>query len=137
MNSPSTKEPMIILELEGVEIDYCPGRGGIWLDSGELELLLEETAEKDKLLSSFEVNKFSKERLLKCPICNSKMEKVSVGHDQKITIDKCKKSHGLWFDEGELLSVIKMGSLDKKNKVIKLLREMFGYTINKNQAGGK
>ena len=137
MNSPSTKEPMIVLELEGVEIDYCPGSGGIWLDSGELELLLENTIEKDHLLSSFEVDDKSKERPIKCPICNTKMEKVLVGKNEKITIDRCKKNHGLWFDEGELLRVIELGSLDKNNKIIALLNEMFGHKLNKNMSGGK
>ena len=33
---------MITLELEDVEIDHCLDCGGIWLDAGELELLLDE-----------------------------------------------------------------------------------------------
>ena len=137
MNSPTTKEPMIILELEGVEIDYCPGSGGIWLDSGELELLLEDTEEKNILLSSFEVDYQSKEKPVKCPICNSKMEKVLVGKEKNITIDRCKKNHGLWFDEGELLSVVELVSIDKNNKIIKLLKEMFFHNINSKGSGGK
>jgi Zn-finger nucleic acid-binding protein len=44
---------MIILELDKVEIDHCLLCGGIWLDEGELELLLEGTSEKDKNSNSY------------------------------------------------------------------------------------
>ncbi len=40
MNCPVCKEPMIVLELDEVEIDHCISCGGIWLDAGELELLI-------------------------------------------------------------------------------------------------
>jgi Zn-finger nucleic acid-binding protein len=39
MICPSCKNQLIILEFNKVEIDYCPECSGIWLDSGELELL--------------------------------------------------------------------------------------------------
>ena len=39
MDCPACKEAMITLELEEVEIDYCPDCGGIWLDAGELGVL--------------------------------------------------------------------------------------------------
>jgi len=37
MRSPTSNEPMLVLELAGIEIDYCPMTHGIWLDAGELE----------------------------------------------------------------------------------------------------
>ena len=40
------QEPMIVLELDDIEIDYCVICAGIWLDAGELELLLEDSKEK-------------------------------------------------------------------------------------------
>ena len=55
MNCPHCKEPMIILELNEVEIDYCHDCSGIWLDAGELDLLLENTEGKEKMLSSFKL----------------------------------------------------------------------------------
>ncbi len=137
MDSPTNKEPMIILELEGVEIDYDPVSEGIWLDAGELELLLEDSEEKDNLLKSFEIDHRNKEKRIKCPICNSKMNKVLIGNESKITIDECKKGDGLWFDRGELIDVIELGSIDKKNKIVTLLKEMFYYNLNITQSGGK
>ena len=39
MDCPACKEPLIVLELNEVEIDNCVSCGGIWLDKGELERL--------------------------------------------------------------------------------------------------
>ena len=125
MDCPVCKEPMIVFELEGVEIDYCCSCKGIWLDSGELGLLLENAIDKEKLLSSFEIDIKSKEKKRKCPICLKKMKKVNVGSTKKILIDKCKNDHGLWFDGGELAEIIKMGNLDRENRIITLLEGIF------------
>lgn len=39
--SPITGEPMVQEVIHGIVIDRCPTSGGIWLDRGELEQLLE------------------------------------------------------------------------------------------------
>ncbi len=126
MDCPLCREAMIVLELDEVEIDHCISCGGIWLDAGEVELLLENSAEKDSLLSSFKVDKNTKERPRKCPICLRRMEKVLCGTDKKILIDKCRRNDGIWFDTGELEEIIKMGSFGKDNRVLNLLKDMFG-----------
>jgi len=117
---------MIVLELNEVEIDHCISCRGIWLDAEELELLLEDSDEKDSFLSSFEVDKRTKEKRRRCPICLKKMDKVLCGMDQKIRIDKCRKNEGIWLDEGELGEVVEMGSFDKNNTVLNLLKDIFG-----------
>jgi hypothetical protein len=38
--SPITGEPMIQKSFHGVTIDVCPTSGGVWLDAGELEMLM-------------------------------------------------------------------------------------------------
>ena len=129
MKCPVCDELMIVLELEEIEIDYCTECEGIWLDGGELELLLEEASEKKGLLSSFKVDNSSSEKKIHCPICFKKMEKVLVGSGSKILIDRCKNHHGLWFNKGELFEVVKLGSLDKENKILTLLREIFKHKL--------
>ena len=126
MNCPVCKEPMIVLELEEVEIDNCTSCRGIWLDEGELELLLEEAAAAENYLASFAVDRQSHEKSRKCPICSKRMEKVTAGGDQKIRIDKCKKNHGIWFDRGELEDIIAQTTGQEDNRVLHLLQEMFG-----------
>lgn len=49
--SPVTGEPMEEIAIHGVLVDRCKTSGGIWLDAGELELLMEAAkaeAGKDK-----------------------------------------------------------------------------------------
>ncbi len=42
MKCPVCKEPDLVMsERQGIEIDYCPGCRGIWLDRGELEKIVE------------------------------------------------------------------------------------------------
>jgi Zn-finger nucleic acid-binding protein len=117
---------MITLELAQVEIDYCVACHGIWLDAGELEMLLGDAAKAKKLIGSFQVDAKSAEKPRKCPICDKKMEKVIVGHDKPVLlIDRCAKGDGLWFDEGELQDITARAKLDPDNKIQKLLANMF------------
>lgn len=129
MKCPVCDELMIVLELEEIEIDYCTECEGIWLDGGELELLLEEVSEKEELLSSFKVDDSSSEKKIHCPICIKKMEKVFVGSKNKILLDRCKNHHGLWFNKGELFKVVKLGRLDEENKILTLLKEIFKHKL--------
>ena len=127
MDCPVCKNAMITFELDDVEVDSCLDCGGIWLDAGELEMLLGDPCESKKLLLSFKKAEKCKEEPRKCPICLKKMQKILVGPDSATQlIDKCGKGHGLWFDKGELQDVLKIGSFDQGQKVQKLLAEMFG-----------
>jgi len=45
--SPITGEPMLQEVIAGVVIDRCPKSGGIWLDAGELEQLIEASKKED------------------------------------------------------------------------------------------
>jgi Zn-finger nucleic acid-binding protein len=119
---------MITLELEDVEIDYCTDCGGIWLDAGELELLLGEPGEAEDLLNSFKIDSRSAESVRNCPICDKKMQKIIAGVSvPALLIDKCRKGDGLWFDAGELRDIVGRAQLDKDNKIQKLLTDMFEY----------
>ena len=122
---------MVVFELDEVEIDHCLGCRGIWLDSGELELLLESVQEKNQVLTSFEIDKTSHEKKRKCPICLKKMDKVSWGKDKKVLIDKCRNGDGIWFDAGELCEVIDTVSIDRNNKIISMLKDVFRNSLTK------
>ena len=52
MICPVCKNPMVVLELDQIEIDHCLNCGGIWLDAGELELLLETEEERSRFIKS-------------------------------------------------------------------------------------
>ena len=129
MKSPVSNEPMLVLELAGIEVDYCPLTQGIWLDAGELEALYEDSHAAARLIASFVPDPSSREKKVRCPICNRKMEKVRVR--DTVIIDRCIKDHGLWFDEGELLQVLEMEAGEQEEKIINLLKEMFRHNHKK------
>lgn len=130
MDCPVCKTPMIILELNQVEIDYCGSCDGIWLDAGELELLLGDSSEKDRLMASFSEAAGHGEKPRRCPRCTKKMNKVHVGSNKDVLVDKCRREHGIWFDRGELHQVVALGSSEGGgSKVFELLNDMFEYKL--------
>jgi Zn-finger nucleic acid-binding protein len=127
MDCPVCTAAMITMELNEVEIDHCIDCGGIWLDAGELEMLMENVEKATNLLESFQNPSICEEISRKCPICLKKMEKVIVGTENPpLLLDKCKKGDGLWFDSGELEDVCAKAKLDDDSKIVKLLADMFG-----------
>jgi len=124
---------MITLELADVEIDFCTGCSGVWLDAGELEQLLGDSQNTAGLLKSFKIDTQSAEKPRKCPICLKKMQKVNVSlAESPLLLDKCAKGDGLWFDKGELQDILNTAQLDKDSKIQKLLADMFGSKRDTN-----
>ena len=136
MICPVCENPMVVLELDQIEIDHCLHCGGIWLDAGELELLLDTDEDRERLKSFLIEDDSVKEKKYPCPICNKKMTKVFVGEEKKILIDKCIKNHGLWLDKGELEDVIELSSQNREGKIIHLLKQMFESNLSSKNNGG-
>jgi Zn-finger nucleic acid-binding protein len=45
MNCPVCKDTKLVMaERQGIEIDYCPGCRGVWLDRGELDKIIDRSA---------------------------------------------------------------------------------------------
>ena len=126
MNCVTCKEPMVVLELRGVEIDHCLACGGIWLDAGEIELLIDSKPETGSLLEQLGERRNRQAGKRKCPICLKKMEVINIGPNDEVQIDRCWKNHGLWFDRGELETVLTIFDADSHSAVHGLLKSMFG-----------
>ena len=138
MNCPTCKSAMITLELTEVEVDHCVHCGGIWLDTGELEILMDDPAKTKQLLDSFEEDPAVVEQTRRCPICEKKMAKVAVGRSKpRLLIDKCRRTDGLWFDKGELQDILDRGELDKDSRIRRLLADMFGQDGRKQCPGSE
>lgn len=131
MNCPACGKAMIVLELDRVEVDHCISCGGIWLDSGELELLLEDAVERDVFLSDFQKDQDCSEKPLKCPICLRRMEKIRITGEQRVCIDRCRHNDGIWLDRGELEEILEMKRFGADSRVLALLREIFAGQSSK------
>ena len=111
MDCPVCKEPMVVLEYESVEVDYCVCCEGVWLDAGELELLFgDDQACHDFLNAGSPADAARGEKPRRCPV----------------TYDRCRQGDGIWLDGGELAEILKHGAASQTDeRVGNLLRDMF------------
>ena len=106
MNCPACNEPLIVLEHDAVEIDYCCSCRGIWLDHAELALLFDDPYKVTAFLDTLVPDTTGNERPRNCPICRTKMDKVATPGTVTILLDRCGRGHGVWLDDGELGRVL-------------------------------
>lgn len=91
---PRCNIPMKLQTKKGVEIDRCPKCKGIWFDANELDRLTGEKSLEGLIFTARVLGK-----VLDCPVCNEKMQFVTV---DGITVDHCQKCDGVWLDDGEM-----------------------------------
>jgi len=126
MDCPVCKEAMMVIEYEKIELDYCDSCRGVWLDEGELDLLFGNHQITHGFLTSGNPAKAQGETSRLCPICDTVMKKAVTGGSESVVYDHCPEEHGLWFDHGELLSVLQQGILaGEEAVVVQWLREIF------------
>ncbi len=99
-------QPLITCEYDQLEIDYCISCGGVWLDHGELSLILSDAGASEGQLLALSGESAATVSRRKCPICSKKMEQVGFAETGGPTLDRCVRGHGIWFDRGELETVI-------------------------------
>jgi Zn-finger nucleic acid-binding protein len=132
---PVCKEPMIVVEHEKIELDYCTTCLGVWFDAGELALLLESL---DLEVGEFNIadimtlpEKKIAEKKRRCPVCGKKMQKAAIGNDPEVVIDVCTWGEGMWFDGDEVGHVIRQlldkpsAELGAPDRVVTFLGEVF------------
>ncbi len=135
MICPSCNRDMIVVEHNKIELDYCPACRGVWFDSGELELLLEEAgfagpvSPLDNILRPAEIRSPEKKR--KCPVYQRQMGEIAIGKEPVVFIDCCRQGDGLWFDGGELGQLVEQlveppgGEPSHHQQMLTFLKEVF------------
>jgi len=150
MDCPSCSVPLIVVEREGIELDYCPRCKGLWFDAEEVEALNESLGLEAEIPDITPRPKArTKEKGRKCPRCGKGMEKIYMGEKPPIVIDRCRNGHGLWFESGELGQAIRQylsarGQLKQffedaksgQRHVIRFLGEVLSGT-EEGEGGGK
>lgn len=58
MTCPHCQETLVLINRQGVDIDYCPACKGVWLDRGELDKII---ARSDENSSPSSFNMFDEE----------------------------------------------------------------------------
>jgi len=130
MDCPVCKVAMMVVEYDGVELDYCVECRGIWFDRNEMEWLLLKGGlrieDLDMKASTRTQAKTAGETERRCPLCRRRMKKMSVGAEPPVIVDRCARHGGYWFDGGELHAVMRAGlPAGEWEKVALFLNEMF------------
>ncbi len=136
---PECGAPLVAFELYGIEIDYCMECGGVWLDRGELALIIQQAgANPGGLTEALYAEKASGQGKGRCPRCNIKLERVVIEGEHPLELDRCPRGHGLYFDEGELQRTAECltGVDDREKKAVAdFLADMFKDHLQKSGKG--
>jgi uncharacterized protein len=125
MNCPRCKSSLIVVEYNGIEIDWCPACEGLWFDRGEMELIATHLGRERSALE-FDRPASTAERTLKCPLCRKPMDKRLLGEPEPVVADICHVCGGLWLDHGELDQLLgRKDGADSAVPVIAHLRDTF------------
>ena len=134
MLCPACKADMFVLEFDLIEIDYCPDCTGVWLDSGELEIIGERAgALQGELLLALEEQKGERPRgpdKRRCPICRKTLLRIRTRGKNPIVLDRCPAQHGLWFDRGELQAVVRAAGASEDSVLVRFFENLEAHPGN-------
>lgn len=98
---PSCASPLVAIEFQKVELDYCPLCRGCWLDRPELGLLLHGDPSAEVQVETGAISRGKRP----CPRCGDPMD-TAPATGTKMVLDLCRYGHGWWLDAGELRALI-------------------------------
>lgn len=122
MKCPKCYAGMRTAKHGNVTVDFCEICYGVWLDKGELEKIATESKVEGALEGLKEAldteSEAVEDKSYVCPHCTKAMYKIKFKTKDNIIADKCPACTGMWFDQGELISVTDFieGKEPKKNK---------------------
>ena len=116
---PACKEPLVVFELDGVEIDRCLTCAGTWLDAGELDRLARSgPGGMGAAVAGAEGARKDERR---CVRCSAKMDIVAV---RGVDVDRCPRGHGMWFDRSEMETLIAAFQAGDGDAMARILGEL-------------
>ena len=107
-----------------VEVDVCPGCGGMWLDDGEIKLLAQKPGDALKQAKKLEKGKSGNARDVvdsPCPACEGKLMIASFG---PTNIEHCSGCGGIFLDRGELEKAMRLVDSTEATTIVALARSV-------------
>ena len=126
---PRCRLPLRSVDYEGVSTDMCDSCWGFWLDTGELEEVIDRHglvfSEKEKatILDLRGASEAGPTAPAPCPRCSHIMKRIHFDELIHLVIDRC-DDHGVWLDTGEIKKVQALA--EKSEAVHRLLLKKLG-----------
>lgn len=106
-NCPVCIKPMQKRKLFNTEVDMCRFCAGVWLDSGELSGFIEQGKVPTPILKGVPIDNShmkAREGERKCPKCGKILDVIQ---HMGVNVDACSGCYGLWFDRGEIMTILR------------------------------
>ena len=132
---PKCDVELFLLKFQELAVDYCQQCRGLWLDAGELQALLERTGAgaDDPLLGLLDqYGRVPNGPKHLCTRCDQPLHEIRIGPPggTGLTLDRCPRGHGLWFDADELEQLLAMFSpASGASRTVDYLHEVFGTNL--------
>jgi Zn-finger nucleic acid-binding protein len=121
---PGCKTEMHAVRVGATSFHECPSCAGSWLVAEAFTQLCTSREDRGSVAAMVGPNEASVKtvlaavRYVQCPVCKKTMNRQNFGRRSGVVIDVC-KGHGVWFDHGELQSVLAFvdaGGLEKARR---------------------
>jgi hypothetical protein len=164
VNCPACRGALIVVERDGIEVDWCPLCRGLWFDAGELDLLAERRGRSLPTDDANATPRAPRAASRRCPRCGKKMVTALLGGgvvdsgkagggeaggearggeagraQGAVVIDRC-PAHGIWFDAGELAEALRPAPAHDETgdaMVLRFLGETFGAGLPRRGDSGR
>ena len=128
---PECNEPMVVFELDGVEVDRCLQCEGVWLDAGEIDWIADLAGARQGRLSEILLGaKGPRAGKRRCPRCRQKLRAARMPGEASVEIDRCPRGDGLWFDRGELEAFLTAFDTEEEGAVARFFRNFRGESVD-------
>lgn len=133
---PKCKQPMILLELDAIEIDHCPECLGTWLDAGEIESICDRAGgDLDALTRAIRQARRGDKANIRCPRCNRRLRAMHFDEPAALELDACPRKHGFWFDRGEMRSLIEAREGGRTGAVALFFADLYRTELSEHTEG--
>ena len=128
---------MAVFEFEGIDVDRCVRCGGTWMDTGEVEMLgAFDLAALDRVSATLAAAPEVRRTRRRCPRCPRRLREVTIGVGPVLTLDRCPWGHGVWFDRGEMLTLIHAFDGDLLGPAGQFFSDLYRNEVAEPRGGG-
>lgn len=125
LRCPKDGARMTRLNAEGVTIDRCPVCGGVWLDLGELQALMDLKGEAKDIIEKIDSLRTQgaggtvlPKNQWKCPRDGTLLTSVRNTEQPHIEYELCTHCGGMFFDAGELRDLSRFTLIERLRRLL-------------------